>query len=59
MPTPLRQLLAEFRDKTLTERDKGTSFEKLIIQYLKTEPLYKEMYVDVLSYADWIDQYGS
>lgn len=58
MTTPLRKLLNEFRDKTLTERDKGTSFENLIIQYLKTEPFYKEKYVDVLSYADWVDQYG-
>lgn len=58
MPTPLRQLLAEFREKTLTERDKGTSFENLIIQYFKTEPFYKEQYVDVLSYADWVDKYG-
>lgn len=58
MPTSLRQLLAEFREKTLTERDKGTSFENLIIQYFKTEPFYKEQYVDVLSYADWVDKYG-
>ena len=58
MTTPLRKLLNEFRDRTLTERDKGTSFENLIVQYLKTEPFYKEKYVDVLSYADWVDQYG-
>lgn len=58
MSTPLQKLLTEFREKTLTERDKGTSFENLIVQYLKTEPFYKEKYVDVFTYADWVDKYG-
>ncbi|WP_077927372.1 type ISP restriction/modification enzyme [Wohlfahrtiimonas populi] len=58
MTTPLRKLLTEFRDRTLTERDKGTSFENLIVQYFKTEPFYKEKYIDVLSYADWVEKYG-
>lgn len=58
MSTPLQKLLAEFREKTLTERDKGTSFENLIVQYLKNEPFYKEQYAEVFSYADWVDVYG-
>lgn len=56
--TQLELLLASFRDQTLTERDKGTSFEKLMIQYFKTEPFYKEQYASVLTYSDWVDQYG-
>ena len=57
--TALQGLLAQFRDMTLTERDKGTSFENLMVQYFKTEPFYKEQYADVLSYSDWVDQYGA
>lgn len=58
MMTDLQQLLADFREQTLTERDKGTSFEKLMIQYFKTEPLYKQLYASVLTYSDWVDQFG-
>ncbi len=58
MMTDLQQLLADFRDQTLTERDKGTSFEKLMIQYFKTEPLYKQLYASVLTYSDWVEQFG-
>lgn len=58
MITPLQNLLAQFRQQTKTERDKGTSFENLMVQYFKTEPVYKSQYKDILSYADWVDQYG-
>ncbi len=56
--TALQGILAQFRDMTLSERDKGTSFENLMVQYFKTEPFYKEQYADVLSYFDWVDRHG-
>lgn len=56
--TALERILSNFREMTLTERDKGTSFENLMIQYFKTEPFYKEQYTDVLSYFDWVEQFG-
>jgi len=56
--TALQAILAQFKAMTLTERDKGTSFENLMVQYFKTEPFYKEQYADVLSYSNWVDQYG-
>src|SRR5690606_13914200 len=59
MMTALQAILSQFRDLTLTERDKGTSFENLMVQYFKTEPFYKQQYADVVSYADWVDQFGS
>lgn len=59
MTTPLQNLLSQFRQQTKTERDKGTSFENLMVQYFKTEPVYRSQYKDVLSYADWVDQYGN
>jgi predicted helicase len=59
MMTPLQTILAQFREMTLSERDKGTSFENLMVQYFKTEPAYKQQYADVLSYSGWVDQYGA
>lgn len=57
--TALQGILAQFREMTLSERDKGTSFENLMVQYFKTEPFYKEQYADVLSYFDWVDRHGA
>jgi len=57
--TPLQTILAQFREMTLSERDKGTSFENLMVQYFKTEPAYKQQYADVLSYSGWVEQYGA
>lgn len=57
--TALEGILAQFREMTLSERDKGTSFENLMVQYFKTEPFYKEQYADVLSYFDWVDRHGA
>lgn len=57
--TALQEILAQFREMTLSERDKGTSFENLMVQYFKTEPFYKEQYADVLSYFDWVDRHGA
>ncbi|WKD30223.1 DEAD/DEAH box helicase family protein [Halomonas sp. KG2] len=57
--TALQGILAQFREMTLSERDKGTSFENLMVQYFKTEPFYKEQYADVLSYFDWVNRYGA
>ncbi|EHD13391.1 helicase domain protein [Commensalibacter intestini A911] len=59
MTSSLQTLLSQFRKQTKTERDKGTSFENLMVQYFKTEPVYKSQYKDVLSYANWVDQYGN
>ncbi len=42
METPLQHLLQQFRKRTLSERDKGTSFENLMVQYFKTESFYKQ-----------------
>ena len=57
--TALQTILAQFREMTLSERDKGTSFENLMVQYFKTEPAYKQQYADVLSYSGWVEQYGA
>ena len=56
--TPLQTLLAQFRDAAVTEREKGTYFEKLIVQYLLYEPDYSALYSDVWDYATWARDEG-
>ncbi|MBF7682596.1 DEAD/DEAH box helicase [Acinetobacter sp. B5B] len=56
--TALLNLLSKIKEVSVTQRDKGTSFENLMVQYFLNEPKYAEMYKEVLSYADWVEKYG-
>ena len=51
--SPLQTLLATFRNAAVTEREKGTYFEELCIQYLRHEATYRDLYSDVWTYGDW------
>ena len=51
--TVLQALLNDFRSSAKTEREKGSYFEELIVQYLRTEPAYQDQYSDVWPYAEW------
>lgn len=54
----LRNLLNTFRTASVTEREKGTYFEELILCYLRNEATYKDLYTHTWSYADWAKQQG-
>jgi predicted helicase len=54
----LQNLLASFRDAALTNRERGTYFEELVVKYLTHEPAYRDLYREVLPYADWADRRG-
>lgn len=54
----LQDLLNSYRSASKTEREKGTYFEHLIVQYLKTEPSYKDLYSNVWTYSEWADAQG-
>ncbi len=54
----LQTLLATFRAAAVTEREKGTYFEELIICYLKNEATYRDLYSDVWPFGEWAEQYG-
>tara|TARA_R110001606_G_scaffold399223_1_gene582511 strand:- start:2876 stop:7843 length:4968 start_codon:yes stop_codon:yes gene_type:complete len=58
MPSVLSQILASFREKALSERDKGTDFEHLSLVYLRNEPYYRDLYREVMTYGDWAEQNG-
>lgn len=51
--TALTHLLDTFRQAAVSEREKGTYFEELIICYLRNEPAYQDEYSNVWTYKDW------
>ena len=53
----LSTLLEQFEKATLSQRDKGTSFENLIIKFFQFEPYYKSQYSNVQTYAQWIEEH--
>lgn len=58
MSTPLRQLLAQFRDSSRTEREKGTYFERLAVAFLKNDSGMQQEYEDAWLFSDWAKAHG-
>ena len=54
----LRDLLAIYRAKSKTEREKGTYFELLIRDFLKNDPTYAPNFSNVWLYAEWANLEG-
>lgn len=54
----LSVLLDTYRSLSVSEREKGTYFEKLIVCYLRTEPTYADLYDAVWTYQDWAVEQG-
>lgn len=46
-------ILEEFRQTATSERDKGDKFERLILQYLQTDPIYQEHFSQVWLWMDF------
>ncbi len=53
MSTPIRQLLAQFRDSSRSEREKGTYFERLAVAFLKHDSGMQQEYEDAWLFSDW------
>jgi predicted helicase len=54
----LASLLESYRRAAVTEREKGTYFEELVVAYLRNEPTYQDLYSDVWTYAEWAKGQG-
>lgn len=54
----IRSIINKFREKSLTEREKGSYFEELILIYLRNESSYKDLYSKVWLYSDWAKEQG-
>ncbi len=51
--SPLDRLLESYRTDTISERDKGTAFEKLIAAWLVTDPLQAKRFQRAELWSDW------
>lgn len=54
----LDRLLASYRGAAVTEREKGTYFERLAVAYLRNDPVQKQQFSEVWHYADWAKAHG-
>jgi predicted helicase len=51
----LTDLLNAYRHTAVSEREKGTYFEELIVCYLRNEATYRDLYSDVWTYGQWAE----
>lgn len=54
--TTIHNILEEFRESASSNRDLGDKFERLIANFLVTDPLYKDLYSDVWLWMEWPDR---
>jgi predicted helicase len=59
MTTTIHTILEEFRQLATSNRDLGDKFERLIANYLVTDPQYKNLYSDVWLWSEWQDRSGA
>lgn len=51
--TALSSLLDHYRNSSMSEREKGTYFEELMLCYLRNEATYRDLYSEVWTYGEW------
>jgi predicted helicase len=56
--TALSQILNAYRQASVSEREKGTYFEELILAYLRNEATYHDLYSQVWTWAEWAPANG-
>ena len=59
MQYSLDELLTSYRSAALTEREKGTYFERLSRAFLLADPVQAEQYESVWTWAEWVAGPGS
>ena len=50
-------LLKAIEESNFSQRDKGTDFEKLSLDFLTNEPTYKDQFTKVQMYSDWAKEH--
>ncbi len=51
--TSIHDLLEQYNDRIVNQRDKGTSFERLMKSYLELDPLYQDQFKKVFLWGEW------
>lgn len=54
----LDRLLTSYRDAAVTEREKGTYFERLAVAYLRNDPVQITQFSQVWHFSDWAKEHG-
>lgn len=54
----LDRILQSYRNAAVTEREKGTYFERLALAYLRNEPVQTQQFSEVWTYSDWAKEHG-
>lgn len=54
----LSSLLDHYRQSSMSEREKGTYFEELMLCYLRNEATYRDLYAQVWTYGEWAESQG-
>ena len=57
--TTIHSILDSFRKIAKSEREKGDFFERLIVAFLKADPLFKDRFEDVWIWKEWPDLFLS
>lgn len=58
MSANIRDLLSRYREGAKTQREKGTYFERLCVEFLKHDPEMAQQYEDAWSFRDWAEGRG-
>lgn len=56
MSITIHNILEEFRQAKTSNREMGDKFERLIANYLVTDPLYQDKFSDVWLWGEWPDR---
>lgn len=59
MKNTFQDILTEFTEAARNNRDKGDLFERLIANYLVTDPQYAELFSDVWLWSEWPDRWSA
>lgn len=54
----LDRILQSYRQAAVTEREKGTYFERLTLAYLRNDPIQAQQFSEVWAYGDWAKENG-
>ena len=54
----LQSLLATLRQEKTSNREMGDKFERLMMGYFNTDPLYKELFSDLWMWSEWEGRTG-
>jgi predicted helicase len=55
----IRDLLSRYRDGAKTQREKGTYFERLCIEFLTHDPEMAQQYEDAWTFREWAEGQGT